>query len=88
MKTSGNSGLSKGRLFLELMNDAKQRLTLSDRDFIAEEMDRNANIIARYHDKNRDVMPANVARALEREMAQLRALAHKIRPQLEIEEAE
>jgi len=47
---------------------------------IAEEMERSANIIARYYEAHKNDMPANVACALTREMIRLRDLASRVKP--------
>ena len=64
-----------------------QRL-VSPREFasITDILQRDANEIARYHDKHRDAMPPHVSNALCREMTRLRSLADKIKPPTEDEE--
>ncbi len=47
---------------------------------IADILGKDANVIARYHDKNRDTMPTHVSNALTREIDRLRRLADKISP--------
>lgn len=59
---------------------AKIEISVCECEAIAEQLGRDANVIATYHDKHRDSMPDSVTCALLHEMTRLRGLADKIKP--------